>query len=84
MELKPILWQPTSWPGGREAAEGAFERNLLANNIMHWPSMETPFIAIRMVTHSPQISAIRKPMKLTLCRLATITTQSFVGEDSTS
>jgi len=98
MEWKPILWQPTSWPGGREAAEGAFalparsrfgegRADLLANNIIHWPTMETPFITIRMVTHSPQISAIRKSTKLTLCRLATITTQSLVGgggEDLTS
>lgn len=74
IEFKPILLRPTSWPDGREAAEGAFGRNLLANNIIRWLTMKTSFLIIKIGTYHLQINAIRKPMKLTLCRLTTITT----------
>ncbi len=77
---KAILWQSTNWIGDRESAEGALERNLLANKIIRLFTMQTSSSTIRTVAHHLQITAILKLPKLALCPLSAITTQSLGGE----
>jgi hypothetical protein len=58
----------------RAGASAKAGRNLLANNIIRWPTIKTSFLIVRMGTYNIQINAIRKPMKLAFCRLASMTT----------
>jgi hypothetical protein len=46
--------------GDREAAEGALERNLLANKFIILFALERSFSTIRFVTHNLQRTAILK------------------------
>jgi hypothetical protein len=71
----------TNCPGGREAAEGALERNLLANKIIGLFAMQTPFSTVGTVPHNLKIIAILKLPKLAPCPLPAITTQSLKGEE---
>jgi hypothetical protein len=77
---KPSLGAQQIGQGDRESAEGALERNLLANKIIGLFTMQTPFLTIRTVAHNLKIIAILKLPKLALCPLPAITTQSPRGE----
>jgi hypothetical protein len=69
----------TNRPGDREAAEGALERNLLANKFIIFFTLQTSFSTTTFVTHNLQRTAILKLPKLALCPFPAIRTESPRG-----
>jgi len=69
--------------GDGEAAKEALERNLLANKLIGFFTIQTSFSTIRTVTLNFQNTAILKLPKLALRPLATLTTKSPDQERTT-
>jgi hypothetical protein len=80
IKFKPIPRCHMSWPGERQAAEKALERNLLADKMRRLFSIQISFSAIRTVGHNLQITAILKLWKLSVFPFPAIVTQSVRGE----
>jgi hypothetical protein len=77
--LQKLLKHFLKWtfrPGDRGTAEGALERNLLANKFILLFTPKTSFSMIRIMTDTLQRTAILKLPKLALCPFPTIMTQS--------